>query len=131
MGRDAGAYKVMTKSGGMVTVTRETVTIPRRRNVQAEHVIRKSWLTPAITFAAQQIAVVYVAGRDRQYMTGRRAAGILATGGVALLAPSRVRGTLTISTTAGDVLEFRLGKRDAKHPEAVAAAFAVRGYNVR
>ena len=38
---------------------------------------------------------------------------------------------LVIATTGGDVYEFTLKRKDAKRPEAVAAAFSARGYEVR
>lgn len=63
-------------------------------------------------------------------MTGNRAAGVVLTGGVALLAPSRIRGALVISTRAGDVYEFTLKRADAKRPEAVAAKITALGYTV-
>ena len=79
---------------------------------------------------AADVHTVSVSGRDRQYVTGKRAAGVVLTGGAALLAPSRMRGTLVISTKAGEVLEFTLKRSVAKRPEAIAAAFSSRGYAV-
>ncbi len=43
------------------------------------------------TIRAADVAQVIVSGHDRQYVTGARAAGVVLTGGVALLAPARMR----------------------------------------
>ena len=61
-------------------------------------------------------------------MTGARAAGTIATGGIALLAPSRMRAPLVIAQTDGTVLAFELQRSDAKRVEAIEAAFAAAGY---
>ena len=70
-----------------------------------------------------------VSGRDR-HVTGNRAAGVVLTGGLALLAPSRMRDALVITTKTGEVFAFTLKRGLAKRPEAVAAEFTARGYTV-
>ena len=67
---------------GTVTVTPEAVTIPVSR-----------WL-PMVTrtLRPEDVREVRVGGRDRQYVTGRRAAGVVLTGGAALLAPIFLSG---------------------------------------
>jgi hypothetical protein len=77
-----------------------------------------------------EIHSVSVGGNNKQYMTGRRAAGVILTGGVALLAPTRVRGQLVIGTTSGDVLTYQLGRREARNPESIAMAFNMAGVTV-
>jgi len=124
-----GSAIVSTKHG-TVTATADAVMIPRTRRRTLGIYEKSGRLSVKLTVKKADVASVSVAGRDKQYMTGKRAAGFIATGGVALLAPSRVSGSLVISTTAGDVFEYALAKRDARHPEAVAAAFAGRGYRI-
>lgn len=125
------AARFATKRG-TVTVTPEAIEIPNTTGTAlASGGGWASLFRLTHTIPAAEVREVFISGRDRQYVTGKRAAGVVLTGGVALLAPSRMRGALVITTTSGDVHEFTLKRRDAKRPEAVAAAFAARGYAVR
>jgi hypothetical protein len=126
-----GSVKVTAKQG-TITVTEEAVTIPwTARRVLGTYERSVSLRGFARVLTRQDVREVSVGGQDRQYLTGKRAAGVVLTGGAALLAPSRVRGSLVITTTAGDVFEFVLERAEAKHSEAIAAAFSSRGYVVR
>jgi hypothetical protein len=125
------AARIATRQG-TVTVTAEAVKIPRTAGTALAGAGGWSSLFRVTrVIAAEDVREVFISGRDRQYVTGRRAAGVVLTGGVALLAPSRMRGTLVIATVSGGVYEFALLRRNAKRPEAIAAAFAARGYRVR
>ena len=77
-----------------------------------------------------EIGSVSVGGNDKKYMTGKRAAGVLATGGIALLAPTRVRGALVIGLAGGEVIELMLKGKDARRPEAIAMMFGLKGIEV-
>lgn len=117
---------------GSVAVTREGIAIPHTcatliRQIRAGgfRALRARYMIPAA-----EVTQVQVTGRDRQYMTGNRAAGAVLTGGVALLAPSRMRGALVIGTSAGQVFAFTLKRSGAKQPETVAAKIAAFGYTV-
>jgi hypothetical protein len=117
---------------GTVAVTAGAIVIPRTAGTALARSGRwASLLGMTRTLSAEDVREVRVSGRDRQYVTGARAAGVALTGGAALLAPSRMRGFLVIATTDGDVYEFTLFRKDARRPEAVAAAFSSRGYVVR
>ncbi len=118
---------------GTVTVTGDGITIPKTAGTAFAGTAGTwaSMLGQTRTIAAGDVREVFISGRNRQYVTGARAAGAVLTGGVALLAPSRMRGALVIATTGGEVFEFTLPRAEAKHPEAVAAAFSARGYMVR
>jgi hypothetical protein len=116
---------------GTIVVTEESIVIPATTGGMFEKAgAWASLLGKVRTIKAEDMREVVVAGRDRQYMTGKRAAGIVLTGGVAMLAPSRMRGVLIISTKSGDVFEFTLKRANAKRPEAIAAVFSSRGYVV-
>lgn len=122
--------KFVTEQGTIV-VTDESIVIPATAGGMFEKAgAWASLLGKVRTINAQDVHEVVVAGRDRQYMTGKRAAGVVLTGGAAMLAPSRMRGTLIISTKSGDVFEFTLKRANAKRPEAIAAVFSSRGYVV-
>jgi hypothetical protein len=105
-------HKVDTKQG-TVTIGASAVSVPRNRVIRNEDIVSVS-----------------VGGNDKKYMTGKRAAGVLATGGIALLAPTRVRGNLVIGTVTGEILSFTLKGKDARNPAAVAMAFGLAGVEV-
>lgn len=125
------AVKV-TAGSEIITVTRESVTVPMKIRSPSGNYARAGsrWIRPCWVIPCQDVQGIWVSGHDRRYLTGRRAAAAVLTGGAALAARSRVRGVLVISTTAGDVFQFTLTGRTARNPEAVAAAFASRGYAV-
>lgn len=130
------AAKYQTDKGWIV-VTRDGITTPNPlQNILAGLVLaivrRGTWkaIFRQNVIPAAEVARVQVTGRDRQYMTGGRAAGVVLTGGVALLAPTRVRGALVITTAGGDVHDYTLQRRDAQRPEAVAAQLTALGYPV-
>jgi hypothetical protein len=126
-----GSVNVVTKQG-TVTIRSEAVEVPRTiRRLLGKYEKRRSLLRTTLVIVKGDVHEVSVSGHDRQYLTGSRAAGAVLTGGAALLAPSRMRGSLVIATRAGDILEFTLLRQDARHPEAIAAAFSARGYVVR
>ncbi len=118
--------KLVTKQGTVV-IGSEGITIPAWSRAGGW----ASMFGKTETLKAEDVREVIITGRDRQYVTGARAAGAVLTGGVALLAPSRMRGMLVISTTSGEVFEFTLLRSDAKRPEAIAAAVRAHGYAVR
>jgi len=115
---------------GTVTVTAQAITASQHLGDIILTAIQGGGWHLRRTIPAADITQVTVSGRDRQYVTGNRAAGVVLTGGVALLAPSRMRGALVITTTGGDVLAFTLKRSSAKQPEAVAAQFTALGYPV-
>jgi hypothetical protein len=109
---------------GIVEITPEGIKVPKTlRAGQCASVLGLTRVIPKV-----EVAFVIVGDRNRQYMTGARAAGAIATGGIALLAPSRMRASLVIAQTDGSVLAFELQRRDAKRVEAIEAAFAAAGY---
>lgn len=112
------AVKFMTNKG-VLAVTRDGITGALGSGL---HLRR--------TIPATEIASVRVGGADRQYLTAGRLAGATLSLGAALLAPSRIRGELVITTTSGNVLAFTLKRASAKQPEAVAAQFTAFGYMV-
>ena len=61
-------------------------------------------------------------------MTGMRAAGIVATGGLGLLGPVKTRAKLVISLTSGEILEFDLLRSGAQHTDRISATFSALGY---
>jgi hypothetical protein len=116
--------RIVTQQG-TITIGTESVTLPFRGPGNIASVFGKGRVIPFT-----EISSVAVGGNNKKYMTGKRGAGVLVTGGIALLAPTRVRGALVIGTTSGEVLEFRLKGKDAKRPEAIAMAFSTNGVEV-
>jgi hypothetical protein len=116
--------KIQTQQG-TVTIGSDSVTVPFRGPGNVASIFGKG---RKILFT--EIHSVSVGGNDKKYMTGKRAAGVLVTGGLGLLAPTRVRGELVIGTTSGDVLNFTIKGRDARNPAAIAMAFGVAGVEV-
>jgi hypothetical protein len=116
--------RIVTQQG-TITINDDSVTVPFRGPGNVASLFGKGRVMP---FA--EIGSVSVGGNNKKYMTGKRAAGTVLTGGLALLAPTRIRGALVIGTTSGEVLEYRLKGRDAKRPEAIAMAFSLKGIEV-
>jgi hypothetical protein len=114
---------VNTKQG-IVVISSESVTVPRKMLGS----LSAFGLGREIPFS--EIHSVSVGGNNKQYMTGNRAAGALLTGGVALLAPTKIRGELVIGLKDGEVLSYQLKRGDAKRPQTIAMAFDARGVTV-
>jgi hypothetical protein len=118
---------------GYVTIGEDSITVGRfPKGSLGDQMARNRRVIP---FA--EIGSVSVGGNDKKYMTGKRAAGALAAGaialpaaGIALLAPRRVRGALVIGLVSGEVIELILKGKDAKRPEAIAMMFGLKGIEV-
>lgn len=116
---------------GTVRITSDGVVVPKTAGTRSRQLGQWASLlgqTRLIPFAG--IHSVAVGDGKAKFLTGARAAGIAATGGLALIGPWRTRATLAIATTDAAVLEFRLLRKDAKRAEAIALAFSARGVTV-
>lgn len=122
--REEAQMRIVTQQG-TINIGTDSVTVPFRGPGNIASVFGKGRVIPFT-----EISSVAVGGNDKKYMTGKRGAGTVLTGGLALLAPTRVRGALVIGITGGEVLEYRLKGRDAKRPAAIAMAFSANGVEV-
>jgi hypothetical protein len=118
---------VQTRPHGYITIQGESITVHRGQKGSIGDRFMKSSIR---VIPLSGIQAVSVGGNDKKYMTGKRAAGVILTGGIGFLTPARVLGALVIQTTSGEVLEFSLRGKDAKRPEAIAMIFSARGVEV-
>lgn len=115
---------------GNVSVTREGITVPKTAGGTFERAGRWASLLGQTRFIPRaKVYRVGVSDPKRKYMTGMRAAGIVATGGLGLLGPVKTRAKLIISLTSGEVLEFDLLRSEAQHTDRISATFSVLGYS--
>jgi hypothetical protein len=75
-----------------------------------------------------RIARIMIGDPHSQYLTGTRAVGVIATGGIALLSPARKRVPLVIVEVSGEVHEFQLVRSEVKHVLASRARLTALGY---
>jgi hypothetical protein len=117
---------------GTVIVSDEGIMVPRTAGTMAEKAAGRwaSLLGQTRTIPYSEVHSVAVGAPKAKFMTGNRVAGIVTTGGLALIGPHRTRATLAIATQDGVVLEFKLLRKDAKRSDAIALAFASRGVTV-
>lgn len=105
---------------GVVKITPEYIKVPR------------TWmgvrLPTWVTHLPEEVSFITVSGLDRQYVTGKRAAGVVLTGGVALLAPSRKRASIIVALRDGTVTEYTLKGSWAKKTDLIRADAAACGY---
>lgn len=116
---------------GTITLTDEGITVPKTAGTKGDTFGKWASLvgqTRTIPFG--DVHSVAVGDPKARYVTGGRAAVVVATGGLGLILPRRTRATLAIATTDGEVLEFTLLRKDAKRSDAVALAFSARGVTV-
>ena len=114
---------------GDVRVTREGITVPKTAGGTFERAGRWASLLGQTRFIPlAEVYRVFVGDPKRKYMTGTRAAGIVATGGLGLLGPVKTRAKLIISLTSGEVLEFDLLRSEAQHADRISATFSALGY---
>lgn len=105
---------------GAVTITPDHIKIPR------------TWMGLQVptrnTHLPEEVSFITVGGLDRQYVTGKRAAGVVLTGGIALLAPSRKRASIIVALTDGTVTEYTLKGKWAQKTDLIRADAAACGY---
>lgn len=111
-----------TKTNGTVKVTADGIEYGGANGL-AVVLLRKKFVPRA------EVTGVVIGDADRQYVTGKRAVGVLATGGLALLAPSKMTARIAVGTTAG-VIEFQLPRAEAKKITLIEALFRSAGYEV-
>lgn len=103
---------------GLVTVTATDVTIQKGKGFS-----RKTEVIPR-----GRIDRMMIGDPHSQYFTGTRAIGVIATAGLALIAPARKRVPLVIVEVSGEVHEFQLVRAEVKHVLASQAKLTALGY---
>ena len=117
---------VQTRPRGYITIGDESIAVHRAQKGS----IGDRFMKSVRVIPLSEIQAVSVGGNDKKYMTGKRATGVLLTGGIGFLTPARVLGALVIQTTSGEVLEFSLKGKDAKRPAAITMMFSAKGVEV-
>lgn len=105
---------------GTITIESDAIKVPARKFGFRSPFSR--------TIPAEDVAFITVGALDRQYVTGNRAAGVVLTGGLALLAPSRKRASIVVATEDGEILSFDLAGSWAKDADMIRARAAACGY---
>jgi hypothetical protein len=77
-----------------------------------------------------EVVGVVVGDANRQYATGKRAVGVVLTGGAALLAPSRLRANIAVSLADGSARMWTLDRSGANNIQLHEASFRALGYPV-
>jgi hypothetical protein len=114
---------------GSVSVTRDGITVPKTAGGTFERAGRWATLFGQTRFIpCAEVCSVFVGDPKRRYMTGKRVAGIVATGGLGLLGPVKTRAKLIIGLTSGEVLEFDLLRSEAQHSDRISVTFSTLGY---
>ena len=111
---------IQTKAGKL-TITAEGVVIGKsgttvRALLQKPRVIKRD-----------QIAGIQVHD-GRRYLTGARMAGVVLTGGVALLAPRRREASVIIVVKEGEIINLHLTYAEAKRAEGISVLVRSLGY---
>lgn len=105
---------------GIIKITPEHIKVPRKCIG-----LKSPFLN---TLVPEDVSFITVGSLDRQYVTGKRAAGVLLTGGVALLAPSRKRTSVVVALRDGTVTEYTLKGKWARKADLIRADAAACGY---
>lgn len=116
---------------GPIEITRETVVVPKDAGsalgrTSISQLAARLGRTRVIQ--RDEVAFITVSDAKGQYLTANRAAGVVLTGGIALLVPSRKRATLVVALKSGEVLDFSLSRKDAKRAGSIAAEMILFGY---
>lgn len=112
-----------TKDNATVTVTPEGIKI---RKLSVGGLLFKAG---SHDLDREDVTGIVIGDADRQYVTGKRAVGVVLTGGLGLLAPSKMTARIAIGTTSG-VIELTLGRSEAKRITSIEALFRSAGYEV-
>lgn len=104
------------------TTTKEFVT------VDEDTISLKRPLRGRTSYQADEVADVAVSD-GKQYLTAGRTAGVLATGGIALLAPRKHVASVVIGLTSGEVITLKLPRSEAKRASEIAMGFKTLGYS--
>lgn len=128
---NSNKLSIDTGKSGTVKITAEGIVVPKTAGGKFANAGQYASLFGQTRFiSADEIAFVLVGDRVSQYVTGKRAAGVILTGGIALLAPSKRRAALVIGLVGGESLTFEMQRKDASRVESIQAFLALHGYVV-